>query len=128
MSILQLVSFALVGAFLVVILKQTAPQTAFLLSLLVAAILFGLALQKVTGILAPIAKMASEADVNVLFFATVIKIIGIAYIAEFGAQIARDAGVESIAGKVELIGKLFIVVLAVPILTAVVDTVSHLLP
>ncbi len=128
MSILQVVSFALVGAFLVAIIRQAAPQTAFLLSLLVAAVLFALGLQKVTGILAPIARMASEADVNTLFFATVIKIIGIAYIAEFGAQIARDAGVESIAGKVELVGKLFIVVLAIPILTAVVDTVSHLLP
>jgi stage III sporulation protein AD len=76
----------------------------------------------------PLERLAAQADVNVLFFATVLKVIGIAYIAEFGAQIARDAGVGTVAGKIELFGKLSIIVLAIPIVTAVVDTVQHLLP
>ena len=128
MTMLQIVLFALAGAFLIAVLREWAPQAGFLATLLLAAVLFLFALQKLTGVLAPIERLASEANVNVLFFATIVKIIGIAYIAEFGAEIARDAGVGSVAGKIELVGKLFIVALAVPILTAVVDTVGHLLP
>lgn len=128
MNILQIVLFAIVGAFLIALLRDIAPTVGFALTLLVAAALFFVALSKVTGILAPIERLASEADVNIVFFATVVKIIGIAYVAEFGAEIARDAGVDAVASKIELVGKLFIVVLAVPILSAVVDTVTHLLP
>ncbi len=128
MDILQIVLFATVGALLIMAIREMAPQVSFLLSLTIAVILFLIALQKVTGVLVPIEKLAALADVNILFFATIVKIIGIAYVVEFGAQIARDAGVTSIASKIELVGKLFIIILAVPIITAVVDTVQHLLP
>ncbi|MCY0876347.1 MAG: stage III sporulation protein AD [Firmicutes bacterium] len=128
MAIAQIILFAVVGAMLIMVIRELAPQIAFLLTLVVAIALFAIAMQRVTGILIPIERLAGEADVNSLFFATVIKIIGIAYLVEFGAQIARDAGVGSIAAKLELTGKLFILVLAIPIITAVVDAIAHLLP
>lgn len=128
MSVLQTVLFAVVAAMLVMVIREFAPQFSFYLTLLVVAVLFLFVLQKVTGLLVPIERLAELANVNVVFFATVLKIVGIAYVAEFGAQIARDAGVASIAGKIELFGKLAIMVLAVPIITAVVETMVHLLP
>jgi len=128
MTIAHIVLFGVVGAMLIMAIREMAPQVAFLLTLVVAVALFAVALQKLTGILAPIEKLAAEADVNSLFFATVVKIIGIAYLVEFGAQIDCDVGAGSIAVKLELTGKLFILVLAVPIMTAVVDAVAHLLP
>lgn len=128
MAIAQIVLFAVVGAILIMVIRELAPQVSFLLTLVVAVALFAIAMQRVTGVLLPIEKLAGQADVNSLFFATVLKIIGIAYLVEFGAQIARDAGVGSVAAKLELTGKLFILVLAVPIITAVVDAVAHLLP
>ncbi|KUO96776.1 stage III sporulation protein AD [Ferroacidibacillus organovorans] len=128
MTILPIVLFAVVGAFLIMVLREIAPQVAFLLSLVIAVLLFIVALHQVTGVLAPLEKLAASANVNLVFFATVVKIIGIAYVVEFGAQIARDAGVGSIASKVELVGKLLIVLLALPIVNAVIDAVTHLLP
>ncbi len=128
MDILHVVLFAIVGALLMMAIRDMAPQVSFLLSLLIAVILFVFVLQQVTGVLAPIEKLAAMANVNVLFFATIVKIIGIAYIAEFGAQIAKDAGAASIASKIELVGKLFIIVLSVPIILAVIEAVQHLLP
>lgn len=128
MSIVQIVLLAVVGALLLMAIREVAPQVSFVLSLFLSAVLLLAALGKVTGLLTPLARLAAEADVNILFFATVLKVIGIAYLAEFGAQVARDAGAGSVAAKVELFGKLSIIVLAIPILTTVVDTVQHLLP
>jgi stage III sporulation protein AD len=128
MNLFQTIMFAVVAAMLVMAIREMAPQVSFYLSLFVAAILFLAVMQRVIGLLVPIERLAEAANVNVVFFATVLKIIGIAYVAEFGAQIARDAGVVGIAGKIELLGKLSIIVLAVPIITAVVDTMTHLLP
>ena len=128
MSLFQTILFAVVAAMLVMAIREMAPQVSFYLSLFVAAILFLAVMQQLTGLLVPIERLAEAANVTVVFFATVLKIVGIAYVAEFGAQIARDAGVASIAGKIELLGKLAIIVLAVPIITAVVDMMTHLLP
>ncbi|MNJ03061.1 Stage III sporulation protein AC/AD protein family protein [compost metagenome] len=63
-----------------------------------------------------------------IYLKTVLKIIGIAYIAEFGAQIVRDAGQESIASKIELAGKVLILVLAIPIISIIIETVMKLMP
>jgi stage III sporulation protein AD len=128
MSVLQIVLLAVVAALLISVVREFSPQVALFLTLFVATALLVIALGKLVGVLAPIEKLAADADVNTGFFETVIKIIGIAYIAELGAEIARDAGVSSIASKVELVAKLFIVVLAVPVITAVVQTVHQLLP
>ncbi len=128
MNIVPLVVFAIVGALLVMILREISPQTAFFLTLVIAVILFYQAITLVARIIVPLEQLALLANVNVLFFATILKIIGIAYIAEFGMQIAKDAGATSIAGKIELIGKLLILVLSIPIVLAVVQAIQKLLP
>ena len=128
MTIVPIVLFAIVGAFLVMILREISPQTAFFLTLVIAMILFYQAITLVARIIVPLEQLALLANVNVLFFATILKIIGIAYIAEFGMQIAKDAGATSIAGKIELIGKLLILVLSIPIVLAVVQAIQKLLP
>ncbi len=45
------------------------------------------------------------------YFSIILKIIGIAYIVEFGgAQVSRDAGEEAIASKIELGGKVVMII------------------
>lgn len=75
-----------------------------------------------------IESLASSANVNSMYIKTILKIIGIAYIAEFSAQISKDAGLGSMASKVELAGKILILALAVPILTALVETIITMIP
>ena len=72
--------------------------------------------------------MAARADVNLYYLAIILKIMGIAYLAEFGAQVCRDAGQGSTATKLEFAAKILVMVLALPIITALVDTVLRLLP
>lgn len=73
-------------------------------------------------------RLATNANLNMVYVETILKIIGIAYIAEFGAQITRDAGQGSIASKIELAGKILILVMAIPILTVLIETIIELLP
>ncbi len=66
--------------------------------------------------------LANEAHVQTVYVETILKIIGIAYIAEFGAQISKDAGQGAIAGKIELGGK-FNLSHGHPNLTALIETI-----
>lgn len=73
-------------------------------------------------------RIAVTANVNMIYVETILKIIGIAYIAEFGSQITKDAGQGAIASKIEMAGKILILVMAIPILTVIIETIISLIP
>ncbi len=73
-------------------------------------------------------KIAVNANINIVYVETILKIIGIAYIAEFAAQITKDAGQGAIASKIELAGKILILAMAIPILTVLIETIIQLIP
>ncbi len=75
-----------------------------------------------------IEKIALQANVNMVYLETILKIIGIAYIAEFASQITKDAGQGSLASKIELSGKVLILAMAIPILTVIIETILQMLP
>jgi stage III sporulation protein AD len=99
-----------------------------LLSLLVGIFIFIFLLDKIGLVIGLLEKLSVQAGVELIFLQTILKIIGIAYIAEFGAQIAKDSGEGSIASKIELAGKVLILVLALPIVQRVIEVVLKLLP
>lgn len=128
MDIIQIVGFGLVAAVLVLIVKEQKAMMAFLLAAFAGVVIFLFLVGKISDIIAMLERLAEQSNVNMVFFQTILKIIGIAYIAEFGAQVVRDAGQEAIASKIELAGKVLIMVLAIPIISVIVETVMKLMP
>ena len=57
----------------------------------------------------------------------ILKIIGIGYLVEFGANFCIDAGNSSMADKILLAGKLIILIVSMPVITNLLDTVLGLL-
>ncbi|WP_040951349.1 stage III sporulation protein AD [Gorillibacterium massiliense] len=128
MEIIQIVGVALIATVLILILKEQKPIFAFLLATFTGILIFLFLLGKIAGIIHVLEDLAVKSEVQPIFFKTILKIIGIAYIAEFGAQIVRDAGQEAVASKIELAGKILIMVMAIPIITVIVETVVSLMP
>lgn len=128
MDIIQIVGLGLAATFLVLVLKENNPAFASLLAVVVGTMIFLSLIDQIKSIIDMLRQIAETAHLNSVYVATLLKIIGIAYIAEFGAQIAKDAGQAGLAGKIELGGKVIILVMAIPILTAIVETVMKLMP
>jgi stage III sporulation protein AD len=61
------------------------------------------------------------------YFKLLIKIIGITYLAEFSADLCKDAGANTLASQIELFGKLSILVLCMPILNSLLETIDYFL-
>ena len=61
------------------------------------------------------------------YFKLLIKIIGITYLAEFSADLCKDAGANTLASQIELFGKLSILVLCMPIITSLLETIDYFL-
>ncbi|WP_442601224.1 stage III sporulation protein AD [Paenibacillus sp. KN14-4R] len=128
MEIIQVVGLGLLVTVLILIIKEQKPIFAFLLATFTGIIIFLFLIDKISSVIGVLQDLAQKSGVNMVFLKTILKIIGIAYIAEFGAQIVRDAGLESIASKIELTGKVLIMVMAIPIITVIIETVIKLLP
>jgi stage III sporulation protein AD len=124
----QIVGLGLIATFLTIILKEQKSSIAFLLVVFVGCVIFLFLVDKISEIIGMVEVLSRQAGVNVIYVETILKIIGIAYIAEFGAQITKDAGQGSIASKIELGGKILILSMAIPILTVVIETIISMLP
>ncbi len=61
------------------------------------------------------------------YLGTLLKVVGITYICEFSAGICRDAGFSSVAGQIEVLGKLSVMFAGLPILLAVIEQIQGFL-
>jgi len=127
-EIIQIVGLGLIATILVLVLKDQKPLFAFLITSFTGVFIFLLVIGKIDAVITVINELATKSGIPDIYLKTVLKIIGIAYIAEFGAQMVRDAGQESIASKIEFAGKIFILVLAIPIINVIIETLLSLLP
>ncbi|MBS8264852.1 stage III sporulation protein AD [Mesobacillus boroniphilus] len=125
---LQITGVALIATFLALIVKEQKPNFAFLLIVFTGSAIFLFLVDQIYQIISMIQKLAVNAKVNLVYVETILKIIGIAYIAEFAAQITKDAGQGAIASKIELGGKILILAMAIPILTVMIETIIRLIP
>lgn len=128
MDIIQIVIFGIIASILYIVLKDVNASFAFILLLVTGIVIFLAIFQQIGMILKVIESLGEKANIDDMYIGTILKIIGIAYIVELGANITKDAGLESVASKIELAGKVFILLLAIPIISAVIEAILSFLP
>lgn len=110
------------------IIKEQKPNFSFLLIVFTGCTIFLFLVDQIYAIIEMLRRIAVNAQINLVYVETILKIIGIAYIAEFASQITKDAGQGTIASKIELGGKIVILAMAVPILTALIEMILNMIP
>jgi len=128
LEIIQIVGLGIVVTILVVIIKQQRPELAIQLSIVAGVIIFGMMLGKIVSVINVMKQIAQKSNVSMLYMGTVLKIVGVAYIAEYGAQVCKDAGEGAVASKIEFAAKVIVIVLAIPIIVRVFDNLMKLVP
>ena len=126
--IVQVVGLGLIAPLLALILKGYWPEMTMLLSIVAGVVIMLLVLHRIRAEIEVITETAVAAGINLLYLQTLLRVIGIAYLAEFGAQLCRDAGEGSIASRVELAAKVVILVLAVPVIVEIMEAVLGMIP
>ena len=127
-DIFQIAAIGIIGMILAMTLKRDTALFAILISLAVALLIFLLIVPQLAGLVALVDIITTYLSQGQDYILVVVKIIGIAYIAEFGTQICRDAGEGAIAGKVELAGKVLIMGVAAPVIISLVEQVVSIIP
>lgn len=127
MSMLQVGAIGVSGALLAVFLKNGKPEYGIYLSIALSILLFFAILSPIKVIVQTASSISDMIKMDSAYLRTLMKMIGITYIAEFSSNICKDAGYQTIAGQIEIFGKLLILALGMPILMTLLDTVKGFL-
>ena len=126
-EIVKIIGVAFITTIAAILLKQTKPELSFVLTVTGVILIFMLIADSLQNTLTIFEKIATFTGVQNSLIKTLLKIVGVGYLTEFGAGILNDFGSHSIADKVILGGKITIVVLAIPIIEGLLTMVSGFL-
>lgn len=127
MSILGICIVAIIGAILAITLKHTTPQLSITLTLITGVIVFIAVCSVLPQITEKINSLINAAGVKTEFAAILFKSVGICFLCQFSSDICKDAGQSALAGRVELAGKIMILISSLPLMEEVLNTASSLL-
>lgn len=127
MSIFQLVGFGLVVTCITVLVRQLKSEIAIYIPIIAGIIIFMMMAGSIYSVLRLLQNMSDKLNLGNSYLTLILKMIGVAFLSEFTADICRDSGETAIANKIEFAGKIIILVLAVPIITALLEMILKLL-
>lgn len=128
MEIFKIVAFSIIAVMLIMTLKSAKREDfALVVTIIASVILFTFVLLKLESITTLLNNLIEKSGINKEYLKLLLKVTGISYIIELTTNICKDAGNSSIASKVEMLGKISIVILTIPILTSVLSTVIDIL-
>ena len=118
---------AVIIAVLAVYLRQYNKEYAMLVSLTGGIAIFLFIIKKGIKVISFAEDLLKISNINTTDFATLIKILGIAYIIQITSDICRDSGETAIASKVEIAGKIAIVLTVIPLFESVLKILITML-
>lgn len=127
MDILQVGILAVSGILLAVQFKNGKTEYGLYISLVLSLFIFLNIIAKVEIMIRAFWSIGDYIDLDKTYLETLIKILGITYVAEFSSGICKDAGYQTIAAQIQIFGKLTILVLSMPILSALLNTIKEFL-
>lgn len=127
MEILRIVAIALTGVLTASLMKSINKDISIYIILATVIIILITVIDRLADVFLFIEGTYDDITYGREFFPVIIKILAVAYITDFTAQLCRDAGESSVGSKVELAGKVMIFYAAIPILSAILELVSTLL-
>ena len=128
MDIIKIIGVGLIALIIIILLKQYKPDFVIYVSLIAGALILFMVLDKLTGIIDLLSNLSNKAGVSSQFLGILLKITGIAFLTEFAVSICNDSGESAIANKIDLGGKIIIIAISVPIISALLELIIKILP
>ncbi len=127
MDILSIVALAIITLFISLFIKQYKPEFSALITVCSSVIILSIVAEKLEPLLNTYIGIAESSNINSSLFTIMVKAVGISYLTTFTSEICRDFGQSSLAGKVELFGKITLLVIASPMILKIIDVAGELM-
>ena len=126
MDMMKIALIGIVGIMLAVPLKSYKAEYGIYMGIAICLVILGYGMQYLAGILSSMEQLKEYLKDNYSYITVLLKAVGATYACEFCAGICKDAGYAGIAGQVEMIGKLYILLIGMPILIALLESIQSI--
>lgn len=120
-EIIKIGLLGIVGVLIAVQFKTQKPEFGIYIGVAIGIVIFGFVLREFEAVLGQFDLIKKYLGTGESYLTILLKVIGITYICEFSAGICKDAGYNSIADQIEVLGKLSVMFAGLPILFAVIE-------
>ena len=127
MNMVQIGMIGVLGALLAIQFKGGKTEYGIYMSVAVSIVLFLCIVDRLEIFVRTIDEISRYISVDTGYLSTMLKMIGITYISEFSSSICKDTGYQTIASQIEIFGKLTILVMSLPVLLALLQTIQEFL-
>lgn len=127
MEILQIAGIAVCGVLTIAVIKVVKPEFTIYVTLATVILILLFSMEQLTAVFQFLKTVYDDMTYGKDFFPILIKVLAVAYLTDFTAQLCRDAGENSIGNKVEMAGKIIIFYISLPILVSVLQLVNSIL-
>ena len=127
MDIVKTAAVGIGSVLLAMLFRQQKPEFSMMINLACCVFIFFCVIWKMKEVLDYVGSLSDYIKIDRIYIASILKMIGITYMAEFAAAICKDAGYSSIAGQIQVFAKLSILVLSMPVVLTFLSTVGEFL-
>lgn len=127
MTVFKVVGVALVAVAASLVLRAYRPELGLQIAVAAGVLILVLTLDELAAMSGFLGEVLGRFQIDTGYMKVMLKVIGVAYLAQFAADLCRDAGEGAVAGKVELAGRVLILALCLPVLAAILELVSSIL-
>lgn len=117
----------LTALILVIFLKRTNKEFAFILTFAAALILFSIVISDFFDVVNRIYTISSGIENLNSYITLMVKILGITLITQFIIDLCKDSGENALATQTEIASKIIILIMVMPLFEAVLNVVAGLL-
>ncbi len=127
MDVVQIGILGIAGTLLAVQFKSGKSEYGIYIGAALSLAIFFFILGKLEVMIEAVKAIGTYIQMDSIYIGTLVKMLGVTYIAEFSSNICKDAGYQTIAKQIEIFGKLAILVMSMPILTALLEAIAGFL-
>ncbi len=125
---IKIVAIGMITCIATLIVRPVRSDFATFIMLAGGVIILALLLNYLSSVFLSLKSIISFTGISNNLFGLLIKIVAIGYIIEFTASLCSDTGNSSLGDKILLGGKVIIMVMAMPIVTNILQIIMKLLP
>ena len=126
--IFKIIGISLITTISVLLTKPTKPDIAMIVGLAGGVFVFFYIIDLIEDVFGLFEYIMEITNLDSKLFTLLIKMIGVGYITEFSANLCKDSGNSAMAAKLLLAGKLVIFVMAIPIITSLIELIVSIMP
>ena len=127
MSMLKIGILGVAGVLWAIQFKSGKTEYGIYISVALSLVIFNSVFGQLKYLTEMIREIENYIEIDHSYITTLLKMLGITYIADFSSAICKDAGYQAIASQIEIFGKLTVMVLSMPVLYALLNTIREFL-